>query len=200
MAGAATVLSFASIAELFAKGASGRANAALNLLHVGGAFLIQCLTGLVVAFWPEHNGHHPAIAYQTAFAVNLALQVSGLVWFLLPHRAAKAPVFLAHAVHRRPAIRIRCLAAAASYQRAAEAWMARIVAARHQAATWCAAAVASAVLTLALSGSFAQVLATQRGAMVHVIQLHDAEADTRPARLCRLRRHSRDYLASESFR
>jgi predicted MFS family arabinose efflux permease len=34
MAGAATVLSFASIAELFAKEASGRANAALNLLHV----------------------------------------------------------------------------------------------------------------------------------------------------------------------
>src|SRR5262249_49583136 len=61
VAGVASVLSFASIAELFAKETSGRANAALNLLHVGGAFLIQTLTGFVVALWPEQNGHHPAI-------------------------------------------------------------------------------------------------------------------------------------------
>jgi MFS family permease len=58
-AGGATVLSFASTAELFVKETSGRANAALNLLHVGGAFLIQCLTGFVVALWPEQNGHPP---------------------------------------------------------------------------------------------------------------------------------------------
>jgi hypothetical protein len=153
-AGGATVLSFASIAELFVKETSGRANAALNLLHGGGAF--------VVALWPEQNGHPPVVAYQSAFAINLALQVSALSWFLLPHQASKAPVFLAHTIHRRPAPRTYCIAASASYERALDAWMARIAAARHQAAAWRMAAIASAVLTLALCASFAQAVATQQ--------------------------------------
>ena len=174
VAGAATVLSFASIAELFAKEASGRANAALNLLHVGGAFVIQCLTGFVVALWPEQNGYHPAIAYQTAFTVNLAMQVSALSWFLLPSRAPRVPVFLAHAIHRRPAAQTQCLAAVAGYERAIQMWMVRVNAARHQVAAWRAAAVASAVFALVLSGSFAQALATQRMAAVHFVQLRDS--------------------------
>jgi MFS family permease len=169
VAGVATVLSFASMAELFAKEASGRANAALNLLHVGSAFLIQCLTGFVVALWPEQSGHHPAIAYQSAFAVNLALQVSALAWFLLRHRASKAPVFLAHAIHHRPAVRTHSLAAGAGYERAIEIWITCIAAARHQVATWRAAALASAVLMFALSGSFAQAVATGGMVAVHVV-------------------------------
>jgi len=190
MAGAATVLSFASLAELFAKGASGRANAALNLLHVGGAFLIQCLTGFVVALWPEQNGHHPVIAYQSAFTVNLALQVGALSWFLLPDQASKAPVFLAHPIHRRPAVRTHSIAAAASYERAIDAWMARIAAARQQAAAWRLAAIVSAVLALTLSGSLAQAIAIHRMAPVHVVQLRDSfqtglllqtEADQHPS-------------------
>ena len=40
--GAATVLSFAILAEYFPKEMSGRANAALNFLHVGAAFVLQC--------------------------------------------------------------------------------------------------------------------------------------------------------------
>jgi MFS family permease len=174
VAGAATVLSFASITEFFAKETSGRANGALNLLHVGGAFLIQCLTGFVVALWPEQNGHYPAIAYQSAFAVNLVLQVGALSWFLLPHRASRALVVLAHAIHRRPAPQTHCLGAAAGYERAIRMWMARVNAARHQVVAWRAAAVASAVLTLALSGSFAQALATQRMVAVHFVQQRDS--------------------------
>jgi MFS family permease len=175
VAGAATVLSFASLAERFAKEASGRANAALNLLHVGGAFLIQCLTGFVVALWPEHNGHHPPIAYQTAFAVNLALHVSALTWFLLPSRASKVPVFLAHAIHRRQVERAPSPSAAASYDRAIEMWIGRVTAARHQAAAWRAAAIASAILTLALCASLSQAIATQQMATVHVVQLRHGE-------------------------
>jgi MFS family permease len=173
VAGAATVLSFASIAELFAKEASGRANAALNLLHVGGAFVIQCLTGFVVALWPEQNGHHPAIAYQTAFTVNLALQVSALSWFLLPSRSPTIPVFLAHTIHLRPATQTHGLAAAAGYEAAIKMWMARICAARQHALAWRAAAIASASLTLALCASFAQASATQRMAGVYVFHLRD---------------------------
>jgi len=140
---------------------------------VGGAFLIQCLTGFVVALWPEQNGHHPAIAYQTAFAVNLALQVSALAWFLLPSRTQRVPIFLAHAIYGRPAVRTYRLAAAANYARTIEEWMGRIADARQQATTWRAAAIGSAVLTLALGGSFAQAITTQRTAMVHVVQLRD---------------------------
>lgn len=176
-AGAATVLSFASMAELFAKETSGRANGALNLLHVGGAFLIQCLTGFVVALWPEHNGHHPAIAYQTAFALNLALQVAALSWFLLSSRASKTPVFLAHDIHLGPVVRTHSPSAAASYGRAIETWVTYIATARNQAAAWRAAAIASAVLMLALCASFAQAIAKQHMAAVHVVELRDAESD-----------------------
>jgi hypothetical protein len=42
----------------------------------------------VVALWPEQNGGHPTIGYQTAFAVNLTLQVA---WFL-PPRARRRPL------------------------------------------------------------------------------------------------------------
>lgn len=43
-AGAATVLSFAVMAEYFPKAMAGRANGALNLLHVGCAFAVQSAT------------------------------------------------------------------------------------------------------------------------------------------------------------
>jgi hypothetical protein len=124
----------------------------------------------VVALWPEQNGGHPTIAYQTVFAVNLALQVA---WFLLPSRASKTPLFLAHTIHWRPVARTQCLAAAGSYDRAIDRWMARIAAAREEAADWRAAAIASALFALALSASFTQAIAAQRMAGVHVVQLPD---------------------------
>src|SRR5262249_5154692 len=48
-AGAATVLSFAILAEYFPKEMSGRANAGLNLLHVGVAFLLQTPARLILS-------------------------------------------------------------------------------------------------------------------------------------------------------
>jgi type IV secretory pathway TrbF-like protein len=80
--------------------------------------------------------------------------------------------------------RIHCLASAASYERAIDAWMARIAAARQQATAWRLAAIVSAVLALASGGSFAQAIATQRIAAVHVVQLRDADAGARPGRDC----------------
>jgi hypothetical protein len=49
--GAATVLSFAMLAELFPTEIAGQANAALNLLHVGAAFLLQSGIGFVIGQW-----------------------------------------------------------------------------------------------------------------------------------------------------
>lgn len=79
--GAGTVLSYAILAEYFPTELAGRANAALNLFHIGGAFVVQYITGLVVQLWAPTDGHYPEIAYQTAFALNVGLQIAAGVWF-----------------------------------------------------------------------------------------------------------------------
>jgi MFS family permease len=79
--GAGTVLSYAILAEYFPTELAGRANAALNLFHIGGAFVVQYMTGLVVQLWAPTNGHYPEIAYQSAFALNVCLQIAATVWF-----------------------------------------------------------------------------------------------------------------------
>lgn len=80
-AGAATVLSFALMGEYFPKAISGRANGALNLLHVGCAFMLQSTTGLIIEQWPATGGAYPAEAHQAAMAVPLALQLVAIGWF-----------------------------------------------------------------------------------------------------------------------
>ena len=79
--GAGTVLSYAILAEYFPTELAGRANAALNLFHIGGAFLVQCMTGLIVQLWSPTDGHYPQVAYQTAFAFNVGLQIAAAIWF-----------------------------------------------------------------------------------------------------------------------
>jgi MFS family permease len=86
--GAATVLSYASLAEYFPGEIAGRANAALNVFHIGGAFVLQYLTGMIVQLWPSVDGHYPVIAYQTAFALNVGLQIAAGIWFALPQAQA----------------------------------------------------------------------------------------------------------------
>jgi MFS family permease len=78
--GAGTVLSYAILAEYFPTELAGRANAALNLFHIGGAFVVQYMTGLVVQLWASTDGHYPEIAYQTAFSFNVGLQVAAGIW------------------------------------------------------------------------------------------------------------------------
>ena len=84
IAGAATVLSFAVIADYFPNEFAARANGALNLLHFGCAFTMQYGIGLVVEQWPSQDGHYPVAAYQAAFGLCLALQAAALVWFAMP--------------------------------------------------------------------------------------------------------------------
>lgn len=84
IAGAATVLSFAVIADYFPKEFAARANGALNLLHFGWAFTMQYGIGLVVEQWLPHEGHYPVVAYQAAFGLSLALQAAALAWFAMP--------------------------------------------------------------------------------------------------------------------
>jgi MFS family permease len=81
---AATVLSFAIIAEYFPSELAARANGSLNVLHFGWAFVVQYGTGLILEQWIPQDDHYPAIAYQVAFAVSVAVQVLALAWFISP--------------------------------------------------------------------------------------------------------------------
>ncbi|MCK1669943.1 MFS transporter [Bradyrhizobium sp. 153] len=82
--GAATVISFAAIADYFPPELAGRANGALNVLHFGWAFLAQYAMGMILEQWSSSDGHRPVQAYQVAFGLNVALQIAALVCFALP--------------------------------------------------------------------------------------------------------------------
>jgi MFS family permease len=82
--GAATVLSYAMIADYFPQGLAARANGALNLAHFGAAFAVQYGIGLIVGQWSSQDGHYPLIAYQLAFGLSVAFQVAALLWFAVP--------------------------------------------------------------------------------------------------------------------
>ena len=97
--GGATGLGFASLAEILPKDMAGRANGALNMLHIGAAFLIQAGMGFVVALWPVQDGaHYSADAYIAALALNLVPQGISLAWFLAApaqHRSSAATASVA---------------------------------------------------------------------------------------------------------
>ncbi|MBA7667901.1 hypothetical protein ES703_76002 [subsurface metagenome] len=82
--GAATVLSYAMIADYFPQGLAARANGALNLAHFGAAFAVQYGIGLVVGQWAPQDGHYPVMAYQFAFGLGAAFQAAALLWFAVP--------------------------------------------------------------------------------------------------------------------
>ena len=82
--GAATVLSYAIVAEYFPIEIAARANGALNLLHFGWAFAIQYGIGLIVNQWTPQNGHYPLAAYQVALGVSISFQLLALLWFTVP--------------------------------------------------------------------------------------------------------------------
>jgi MFS family permease len=103
--GGATVLSYAILAEYFSKEIAGQANAALNVLHIGGACVVQYAIGFVIELWPSRAGHFPPIAYKTAFGLTIVLQIAALAWFLRPHegratgRTPVAPTLDQRSVH-----------------------------------------------------------------------------------------------------
>lgn len=100
--GAATVLSYATLAEHFPKELAGRANAALNVLHIGAAFVLQYMIGVVVQLFTPIEGHYPEVAYRTAFALTVCVQVAAGIWFALPWLLTSwRSCWRPHAVRRR---------------------------------------------------------------------------------------------------
>ncbi len=86
--GGMSVLSYSVLAEHFPEAAIGRANAALNVLHIGCSFAVQFGVGQVIAQWPPGAGRYPAQAYQAGLTLPLVLQVMALLWFVWPRRAS----------------------------------------------------------------------------------------------------------------
>jgi MFS family permease len=149
-AGAATVLSFAILTEYFPKEMSGRANAALNLLHVGSAFVLQSAAGLVIEQWPAADGIYPADAHRSALAAGLLLQLASLAWFALPTRRAPGPTMAHVATRPLPTVQRRAIPAT-PYQRAASAWAQHADLISTLVAGWRLAAVTSAMLCFSLA-------------------------------------------------
>jgi MFS family permease len=176
-AGAATVLSFAILAQYFPKEMSGRANAALNLLHVGGAFLLQSATGLIIEQWPEARGTYPAAAHQLAMAATLVLQLVTLAWFASSPRRLRAPAMARAASRTLPVV--SSWPAATPYTRAELAWTQHAEVVRKQAAGWRFAAAALAMLCIGLTASLSMTISRPVVA-VHI--LIDDSAETELAR------------------
>lgn len=166
--GAATVLSYAILSETFPKAVSGRANGALNLLHVAMAFAVQAGIGRIVELWPLVDGRPPLAAYQAAFSVNLALQAIALVWFVVAAPWKRATVYT---------VRSPALAAGAEppphpapipYEAALAIWLERVEAALAQMLWWRRAAIASLCLIATIGAVTAQRLTSF--SVVHVIE------------------------------
>jgi MFS family permease len=91
LVGTVTGIEYTIVAQSLPGALTGRAATCLNLLIFLGAFAVQAGFGMVVGCWrPDLLGHYPAIAYQTAFAVLVLLQLPGLLWFV--RRRARNPL------------------------------------------------------------------------------------------------------------
>lgn len=147
-AGAATVLSYASLARLFPVAASGRASAALNLMHLGTAFAIQSLTGTLITHWAAHRDL--PTAYRMAFAANLVIQAAGLIWFIWSNAARPAAW-----PRRRQTVPTMLTVDLNSlkycpYRQARHLWLTHVQEARSHLEHWRTAAIGSASLMVVL--------------------------------------------------
>src|SRR5262245_21897543 len=163
-AGAATVLSFAILTEYFPKEMSGRANAALNLLHVGTAFILQTATGHVIAQWPQVNGAYPAEAHRAAMIGLLATEAAAFAWFAMATRGRQIRAWGASV--KRVSLGSRGSLPLSPVATRLAAWNAE-----QRLAGWRFAAAAASILCLVLMTSLAN---TTRGPaiLVEIVEMH----------------------------
>ena len=167
--GAATVLSFSILPEYFPKEMSAQANAALNILHLIAAFLLQYVTGVIVSLWPPEGGHPPAEAYQAAVGFGVILQGAALLWFLVAARVAPALVFRVVRPVPRISAMAQCRVVPIDYANAQLALARHVVHARAQAAHWRRIAIASAGLCLCLGIALGMTAPSQ--VFSHVVEV-----------------------------
>jgi MFS family permease len=82
LVGSIAGIEYAIVAQSMPPSLTGRAATCLNLLIFVAAFLVQAGFGQVLSLWEVAPGaRYPAQAYQTAFAVLIALQLPGVIAF-----------------------------------------------------------------------------------------------------------------------
>ena len=97
--GSATVVSYAIQATYVPTHSLGRANAAFNLVHLLVAFAVQALIGVVIDLSPSPGSARQPAAYQTAFAIAVAIEGAAFAWFaissdgVLKHRSRTRQVW-----------------------------------------------------------------------------------------------------------
>jgi MFS family permease len=91
MPGQVGILAYPKLAEHFGVALAGRASTTMNLLCFSMAFGVQFAIGTIIDLWPPTaaGGYSPA-GYRWAFAVMLAPQVLGLIWYWWPDRRPAA--------------------------------------------------------------------------------------------------------------
>jgi MFS family permease len=93
LVGTITGIEYAIVAQSMPASLTGRAATCLNLLIFVGAFLVQAGFGQIVGLWaPGGSNQYPAIAYQVAFGVLVALQFPGLAIYCWRRRPVKCEV------------------------------------------------------------------------------------------------------------
>ena len=148
--GASGVLSHTMIASYFPIEASGRANTALHLLHLGAAFIVQRATGAIVDLWQVRNGVHPAQAYQAAFAVSIALQAAAMIWFLWPDTGRLTVQVSTAPSSVLPWQAFRPQSSTSPYYEARREWVLQLAAARDHRNSWWFASLGSCSLFVVL--------------------------------------------------
>lgn len=178
--GAVTVLSFAMLAEHYPKEVAGRVNAALNVIHVVTAFVLQSAIGVVIQQWSSSDGHYPLAAYQTAFALCVGMQIAALGWFMRPERDVERSASLRRVMHP-PNLQVGALLEVDTLElEVGPRWDDRLAVARASVRKWQLTAVGSALVSVILG---AVVISNAGGASVAPYTL---EAD----------RWSEDYLVT----
>ncbi len=86
-----TALCYPVLNAHFPASMSGRVNTAMNLFYFCGAFALQYAVGAVIDLFPQvAPGRYPAVAYQVAFGLMLAVELASWLWLLVPGRGRRA--------------------------------------------------------------------------------------------------------------
>ncbi len=171
VSGAATVLSYSILSGYFPKEISGLANGALNLLHVGAAFVVQIAIGLIVDRWPSTSPQETTEGYRTALSIATLLQLAALTWFGVWSTALRPTVLTAAATSSsRNAARAPVELPQSHYERAQLVDARRVASARQQASAWRTAAFGSAAVCSVLALEVA-ANASSRVSVVYVIEI-----------------------------
>jgi predicted MFS family arabinose efflux permease len=84
------VLSYSILDSMFPVALVGRANSALNVLHLAAAWAVQAGMGAVIAMWPAGpSDSYPIQAYRAAFAMPLVVQIAAFAWFVLSEQLGR---------------------------------------------------------------------------------------------------------------